>query len=64
MQQGPNLKEQQALIHLPSSLKTKVENVDVDKLKTAPADLSKLSNLVDHDVVKKTVYYKLVTKVK
>ena len=64
MQQGPNLKEQQALIHLPYSLKTKVENVDVDKLKTAPADLSKLSNLVDHDVVKKTVYYKLVTKVK
>lgn len=64
MQQGPNLKEQQALIHQPSSLKTKVENVDVDKLKTAPADLSKLSNQVDHDVAKKTVYCKLVTKVK
>ena len=28
-----------------------------------PADLRKLSNAVKHDVVKKTVYYQLVTKI-
>ena len=38
------------------SLKTEA---DVDKLKTVPVDLSKLSNVV----AKKTVYDKLVTKV-
>ena len=27
--------------------------IDVDKLKTVPADLSKLKNVVDHDVIKK-----------
>ena len=32
-------------------------------LKTVPAALSKLSNLADNDVDKKTVYDKLVTKV-
>ena len=45
-----------------SCLKTKVNNLDVDKLKTVPADLSKLSNVVDN-VVKKTVYENLATKV-
>ena len=43
-----------------ASYKTKVE--DLDKLKTASADLSQLSNVVDSDVVKKTVYDKLVNK--
>ena len=35
-----------------ASLKTKVDNLDVYKLKTVPADLSKLSNVVDNNVVK------------
>ena len=33
------------------------------KLKTVSVDLSKLSNVVNKDVVKKTVYNKLVAKV-
>ena len=45
-----------------ASLKTRVDNLDVDKPKTIPADLRKLSNGVDNDV-KETVYDKLVTKV-
>ena len=46
-----------------ASLKAKVEKLDNGKLKTVPIDLSKLSNVVNNDVVKKTVYYKLVAKV-
>ena len=46
-----------------ASLKTKEENLDVDKVKTVPSDLSKLTNVVDNDVIKKTVYDKLVIKV-
>ena len=42
-------------------MKTKVENVDLDKFKTVPADLSNVS-LIENDVVKK-MYYILVTKV-
>ena len=38
-----------------ASLKTKVGNLDVDKLQIAHAGLNKLSNVVDNDVVKKTV---------
>ena len=34
-------------------LKTKVYDLDMDKLKTVSTDLSNLSNLVDKDVVKK-----------
>ena len=45
------------------SLKTKVDKIDVDKLKTVPADLAKLINVVKNYFVKKTKYYKLVTKV-
>ena len=33
-----------------------------DKLKTFPVDLSKLSNVVNNDVVKKTVYDKLIAE--
>ena len=36
-----------------SALKTKVDKVDVDKLKTVPDDLAKLSNVVKNEVVKK-----------
>ena len=46
-----------------ANLKTKLDDLDVDKLKTLPSNLSKLSNVVDNDVVKKTVYDQLVTKV-
>ena len=46
-----------------SSLKTEVDKLDIDKLATAPVDLSKLSNVVKNDVVKKAVYDKLVAKV-
>ena len=46
-----------------ADLKTKVDNSEVDKFKLGLADLSKLSNVVDNVVVKKTVYDKLVIKV-
>ena len=36
-----------------ASLKTEVDKIDVDKLKTVSVDLSKLSNVVNNDVVKK-----------
>ena len=46
-----------------ANLKTEVDKLDFDKLVPAPADLSKLSNVVNNEVVKKTDYNKLVTKV-
>ena len=46
-----------------SSLKTEVDKLDIDKLVPIPNDLSKLSNVVKNEVVKKTEYNKLVTKV-
>ena len=46
-----------------ASLKTEVNKLDIGKLVPIPADLSKLSNVVKNDVVKKTVYDKLVAKV-
>ena len=46
-----------------ASLKTKVDKLDIDKLAPVPVDLSKLSAVVKNDVVKKTVYDKLVEKV-
>ena len=46
-----------------TNLKSEVDKLDIDKLKPIPTDLSKLSNLVKYDVVKKTDYNKLVTKV-
>ena len=46
-----------------ASLKAKVDKIDADKLKTVAVDLSKLSNVVNNDVAKKTVYDKLVTKI-
>ena len=45
-----------------ASLKTEVDKLDVDKLVPIPVDLSKLSDLVKNNVVKKTEYNKLVTK--
>ena len=46
-----------------ASLKTEVNKLDIDKLVPVPADLSKLSDVVKNDVVKKAVYDKFVTKV-
>ena len=46
-----------------SNLKTEVDKLDTDKLKTVPVDLSKLTIVVKNGVVKKTVYDKLVNKV-
>ena len=43
-------------------METEVDKLDIDKLVPVPTDLSKLSNVLKHDVVKKTVYNKLVTK--
>ena len=36
-----------------SSLRTEIDEIDVDKSKTVPIDLNKLSNVVNIDVVKK-----------
>ena len=43
-----------------ASLKTEVDKLDIDKLVPAPFDLSKVSDVVKNNVVKKTVYDKLV----
>ena len=45
-----------------ASLKSEVDNLDINKLVPVPADLSKLSDLIKNDAIKKTVY-KLVAKV-
>ena len=39
-----------------ASLKTEVVKLDIDKLVPVPVDLSKLSDVVKNDVVKKTIY--------
>ena len=39
-----------------AALKTEVDKIDTDKLKTAPTDLAKLTNAIENDVVKKTDY--------
>ena len=45
-----------------ASLKTEVDKLDIDKLAPVPVDLSKLSDTVKNDVVKKAVYDKLAAK--
>ena len=45
-----------------ANLKTKVDKLGTDKLKTVPVDLSELSNVVKNEVVKKTEYNKSVNK--
>ena len=44
-----------------AALKSEVDKIDTDKLKTVPADLAKLSNVVKNDVFKKTDYNIKVT---
>ena len=46
-----------------ANLEPDVDKLDIDKLAPVPPDLSKLSNVVKNNVVKKDVYDKLVTKV-
>ena len=46
-----------------ANLKTEVDKLGIDKLVAVPIYLSKLSNVVKSEVVKKTVYDKLVAKV-
>ena len=46
-----------------AALKTEVDKIDVDKLKTAPVDLAKLTNAVENDLVKKTDYNTKVTSI-
>ena len=46
-----------------ASLKTEVDKLDIYKLVPLPVDLSKLSDIVKNDVVKKTVWDKLVAQV-
>ena len=41
-------------------LKSDIDKLDIGKLETTLADLSKLSNLVEKEVVEKTTYDKLV----
>ena len=47
-----------------ASLKAEVGKIDINKLRTLHADLSKLSNVVDSNVVKKYVHDKLFSNVK
>ena len=46
-----------------ANLKTEVHELEIEKLVPIPADLRKLSNVLKNDVVKKTVYDRLVAKV-
>ena len=46
-----------------AALKTEVDKIDADKLKTTPVDLAKLTNAVKNDVVKKTDYNTKVTSI-
>ena len=44
-----------------NNLKTKVNNLDVGKLKHAPVDLKQLSDVVDKEVLKNTKFNTLKT---
>ena len=46
-----------------AALKSEVDKIDVDKVKTAPVDLAKLTNAIENDLVKKTVYNNKVTSI-
>ena len=46
-----------------AALKTEVDKIDVDKLKTVPVDLAQLNNAVENDLVKKTDYNTKVTTI-
>ena len=46
-----------------AALKTEVNKIDTEKLKTAPTDLAKLTNAIENDVVQKTDYNTKVTSI-
>ena len=46
-----------------AALKTEVDKIDTDKLKTVPTDLAKLSNVVKNDIIKKTDYNTKATSI-
>ena len=46
-----------------AALKTELDKIDADKLKTTPTDLAKLTNAIENDVVKKTDYNTKVTSI-
>ena len=46
-----------------ASLKTEVDKLDIDKLVPVPTDLSKLSNVVENDVIKKTDYNSKIAEI-
>ena len=46
-----------------AALKTELDKIDADKLKTTPTDLAKLTNAIEHDVVKNTDYNTKVTSI-
>ena len=46
-----------------AALENEVDKIDTDKLKTAPTDLTKLTNAIENDVVKKTDYNTKVTSI-
>ena len=46
-----------------AALKTEIDKIDADKLRTTPVDLAKLTNTIENDVVKKTDYNTKVTSI-
>ena len=46
-----------------AALKTEVDKIDADKLRTAPPDMAKLTNAIENDVVKNTDYNTKVTSI-
>ena len=46
-----------------ANLKTEFDKLDIDKLTPVPVDLSKLSDVVKNDIVRKAGYDKLVDKI-
>ena len=46
-----------------ANLKTEVDKLDIDKLVPAPTDLTKLSNVIKNDVIKKTDYNAKITEI-
>ena len=45
------------------ALKTELDKINVDKLKTTPTDLAKLTNAVENDLVKRSDYNTKVTSI-
>ena len=46
-----------------AALKTEVDKIDADKLKTTPTDLTELTNAIENDVAKNTDYNAKVTSI-